>query len=191
MIRAIIFDCFGVLVGKGFDETYRSAGGDPRIDHDIITSLLGRTNLGLMSETQFHQEIAVQLGITLSGWRKAVRQSEQPDIELLEYIEQLRKKFKTAVLSNANRGVVQHKIGKHWLKRCFDSVVVSAEVGRVKPDPAIYQYAADSLGVQVAECVFFDDMERYARAADQAGMHGIVYQNLAQAQAELRLLSAT
>jgi putative hydrolase of the HAD superfamily len=185
-IKAIIFDCFGVVVGQGFDETYRSAGGDPVADREFIANELYRSNLGLIPQSQFRQEIAERLHISLDDWRAA----ERPDTELLEYIIGLRKKFKTAILSNANTGVLPRRIGADWLERCFDEVVVSAEVGKIKPDPEIYLYTAAKLGVSPSECVFFDDLARYTEAADAVGMRGIQYKGFQQARADLEKILA-
>lgn len=189
MIRAILFDCFGVLIGRGFDETYRSVGGDPDTDRNFISSLLGRTNLGLISQSEFRQEITNQLNISADDWRAAVKRAEQPDTDLLEFIEGLHKKFKIAIVSNANRGVVQGKLGETWLRKCFDTVIVSAEVGIVKPDPEIYEFAAKSLEVLPADCVFIDDLNGYVQAAERVGMHGVLFQNLSQIKADLKILT--
>ncbi len=190
MIRAILFDCFGVLVGKGFDETYRSVGGDPDIDRDFVSGLLARANQGLISQADFHSQVEHQLDISEKVWNDAQLKSEQPDQELLMYITELHRRFKIAIVSNANRGVVQNKLGKECLNTCFDAVIVSAEVGRVKPEQEIYEYAAKSLGVEPKECIFLDDLEGYVRAAEQVGMHGIVYQSLPQARGAIEALIA-
>lgn len=185
MVKAIIFDCFGVIVGRGFRHTYESAGGDAEKDQVFIESILGRANLGMISETEFHSEVSAKLNISLDDWLKAIQRGEQPDEELLEYIETLRKQYKTAILSNANRGVVVARIGDDWIKRCFDAVVVSAEVNMLKPDRAIYEYTAEKLGVEPGECVFFDDREYQLEPARELGMKAFMYTNLKQAKLDL------
>ncbi len=191
MVRAIIFDCFGVLVGRGFDETYRSVGGEPNKDHEFIKSMLGRTNLGLISPVEFREEMIHHLGITESDWREALKRAEQPDYDLLDYIETLHKTYKIAILSNANKGVVQRKLGEECLQKCFDAVVISAEVGTVKPDPEIYYHAANQLGVEPNECIFIDDLDGYVRAAESVGMKGILFHSLDQLKTDLlRLLQS-
>ena len=186
MFRAIIFDCFGVLIGRGFDATYRIAGGDPVADRNFITNLLGRANLGLMTQAEFGQEISSHLAISPEKWSDALYRAEQPDPELLAYIETLHQKFKTAILSNANNRVVQNKLGEDCLRNCFDAVIVSAEVGVAKPDFAIYEQTAEKLGVKPSECIFIDDLDGYVQAAERVGMRGILYQNLEQVKAELK-----
>jgi putative hydrolase of the HAD superfamily len=54
------------------------------------------------------------------------------------------------------------------LERLFDSVVLSFEVGMLKPEPEIYRLAADRLSVPPQECVFVDDQPKCL-----AGAHAI------------------
>lgn len=186
MIRAIIFDCFGVIVGRGFEHTYRSAGGDPVKDRAFIADMLGQANLGLLSEAEFHAQMAGHIGCSQAEWQRVMDNAEQPDTQLLEYIASLRPQYKTAILSNANHGVVAARVGEDWLQRCFDEVLVSAEIGLVKPQPAIYEHAAVVLGVMPSECIFFDDSAYHVEPARALGMHAFVYTDLATAQADVQ-----
>lgn len=184
MIKAVIFDCFGVLVGSGFKETYRQAGGNPEKDKEFIATLLRDASLGLIAPTTMAQRVARKLNITLAKWSEVVAQAEQPNQYLLRYIEQLKKVYRIAILSNANHGVMERKFTSAQLK-LFDTVVVSAEVGMIKPDPGIYSYAATELGVQKAECVLVDDNEVFCRAAQKIGMKTIHYQEFSRFKLEL------
>lgn len=190
MVKAIIFDCFGVIVGQGFEHTYRSAGGDPKQDRDFIDDMLGRANMGLINDEDFHSGMAAKLGLSMDDWRQAVLSAEQPDSELLEYIKQLRANYKTAILSNANHDSLDRKIGAPWLETCFDKLVVSADVGMVKPDPRIYRLAAERLGVEPAECVFIDDLEIHIQGAQAVGMQAILYKDFVQLRVDLDKLLA-
>lgn len=185
MIKALIFDCYGVLLGRGFNRTYETAGGDPLKDRLFIEGVLGAVNLGLMSEDDFQRTMAERLHITLEEWQAAERHAEQPDTELLEYIKQFRKNYKTAILSNASSGAMAYKLGADVLEACFDTVVVSADVGLVKPDPRIYEYAAGRLDVETPECVFIDDHQIFLDAARELGMKTVLYQSFGQFKADL------
>ncbi|MBI1857463.1 HAD family phosphatase [Candidatus Saccharibacteria bacterium] len=184
MIKAIIFDCFGVLVGSGFKETYRQAGGDPVKDGDFINDLLGMANLGVISTEEMNKQITEKIGITHEKWRVSVLESELLHKELMTYIQELKKKYKVAILSNANTGTLDRKFTPEQLA-IFDAVVVSAEVGMIKPDPKIYEYTANKLGLKPRECVFIDDIKVYCEAARMVGMKAIFYNDFKQFQREL------
>ncbi|HET9098425.1 MAG TPA: HAD family phosphatase [Candidatus Saccharimonadales bacterium] len=175
MIKALIFDCFGVIVGKGFTQTYSGAGGDPVKDRAFIKDILAQANLGLITDAEFNAAISDRLKIDSASWQAAVTRAEMPDKQLLKLIEDLRTDYKTAVLSNSNKGVLERKIGRDWLDKCFDEVVASAEVGLVKPDPKIYQLTASRLGVRTDECIFVDDISSFLESAQTLGMKTIRY----------------
>ena len=185
MVKAVIVDCFGVIVGKGFENTFALAGGNPKQDKSFIETMLQKSNLGLITEQNFNSVMAKHLGQTKQQWQNKLSSVETANTDLLNYILSLRKDYKTALLSNSNKGVLESKIGQAWLDKCFDEVVCSAEVGLVKPDPKIYRLTAARLGLQPNECVFVDDHQSFVDAAEQIGMHGIVYEGLDQLKQSL------
>lgn len=185
MIKAVIFDCFGVLVGRGFDDTYSYAGGDPEADREFIHDILAQASRGLISQIDFREAIAAKLNISLEDWNKAVVACEQLNEELIAQIKRIKPHYKTAILSNVNSGVLQRKIKPEILDNYFDVIVESAEVGFMKPDTQIYLHTAEQLGVRADECIFIDDNPWFVEAATSVGMRGIVYENFAQMKREL------
>jgi epoxide hydrolase-like predicted phosphatase len=77
---------------------------------------------------------------------------------------------RTAVLSNS-WGTDAYP--RERFAEVFDDVVISAEVGIRKPDPAIFHLAAERLGVPVEGCAFVDDLPRNVEVARDLGMHGV------------------
>jgi putative hydrolase of the HAD superfamily len=57
----------------------------------------------------------------------------------------------------------------------FDDVVISALVGIVKPDPAIYELACSRLGVQPQRALFIDDNRANVDSARSSGLQAIRY----------------
>ena len=114
MIKAIVFDCYGVLVGHGFRDTYRKAGGNIQKDEAFIDAMLARANAALISKEEFAQTIADRIGIGLEAWLQVTAQTEQPNEDLFGYIRaELKPKYKIGLLSNANRGSVERRIPEH------------------------------------------------------------------------------
>jgi putative hydrolase of the HAD superfamily len=71
-----------------------------------------------------------------------------------------------------------------WLALC-DHVTVSWEHGTVKPDPAIYLHALEGLGLEPGEAVFVDDRRDNVDAADEVGLHGVLFTGVAALREEL------
>lgn len=68
----------------------------------------------------------------------------------------------------------------------FDDIIVSGEVGLIKPDPAIYLLTLERVGCRAAECVFIDDSRVNVEAARRLGFHAIHFQSPEQLEADLR-----
>lgn len=59
----------------------------------------------------------------------------------------------------------------------FRDIVVSGELGIVKPDPAIYRLACERLALEAQEAVFVDDSVVNAEAAEAAGLTGLPFRS--------------
>jgi putative hydrolase of the HAD superfamily len=184
MIRAIIFDCFGVLTTDGwlpFKRKYFSH--DPVVEAEA-TDLNKRVDAGLMSYEDFMVAIANLAQVPYEEARKAVEDNVGDD-ELFDYIAgELRPKYKLGLLSNAGANWLDKLFAKEQVA-LFDAVALSYETSFVKPDPRAYLTIAKRLGVEPQECIFIDDQERYCTAAREAGMQAIVYTSSKQLQTEL------
>ncbi len=185
MIRAIIFDLFGVIRPDVIAAAYRQFGGDPDRDRDFIHTAIHAANLGIIPQSR--QVIADRLGVSVEEWTDAVMNFKN-DPQLLAYIKQLRRHYVTGLLSNISRGTLANLFEPGQLQGLFDAVLASGDVGIGKPDPRFYQMIADKLGVESGECVFIDDREGYCQAASTLGMQAILYTSFAQLQSELEPL---
>jgi putative hydrolase of the HAD superfamily len=91
--------------------------------------------------------------------------------------------FSTALLSNS-WGCDEYP--RADFPALFDAVVISAEVGMRKPEPGIFRYAAGTLGLEPAECVFIDDVEANVNAAVACSMTGVLHTDVAATAAALQ-----
>jgi putative hydrolase of the HAD superfamily len=110
------------------------------------------------------------------------------DSALLDYIRGLHQRYKTGVISNAlddTRSMVENRWG---MTDAFDAIIISAEVGVMKPDARIFQIALQSLGVQPAEAVFVDDFPHNVDGARAIGMQAIQFRNPEQARLDLEAI---
>ena len=75
------------------------------------------------------------------------------------------------------------------LEELFDAWVISSEVGLRKPDPAIYELAAERLGLPPEACVYVDDLPGNLKPARALGMATVLHRGDAEATlAEVRAL---
>lgn len=186
MIKAIIFDCFGVVVSDTLQAAYESLGGNFEKDLPFIREVLAATDRGEVYRS--YQPIAEHLGVTVDTWVDALASGRRINMPLLEYVKELGTKYKVGMLSNVGKGRLPELFGEGFLEGYFDVVVASGDIGFAKPQARAYEYVADQIGVRLDECVFTDDREEYIEGAQHVGMKTILFTGTEQFKAELEVL---
>lgn len=188
MIKAVIFDCFGVLITDALQVLCDEVRARDPAAADQIRDLVRLANRGIADPEASSRQVAAILGTTYEGYRQRISDGEVRDTQLLEYVGSLRKMYKTALLSNIGKGSLLRRFTEDELSRYFDTVVASGEVGYAKPEPEIYEIAADRLGLRLDECVFTDDREEYCEGARAVGMQAILYEDFSRFRPALEAL---
>ena len=67
----------------------------------------------------------------------------------------------------------------------FEDIVISGEVGVIKPDPRIFEILLERNGIAASAAVFIDDVAANAAAATRLGIHGIHFRSPAELRHEL------
>jgi len=65
-----------------------------------------------------------------------------------------------------------------WIERTFESFTLSYQAGVMKPDPAIYRAAAQSVQTTPERCLYVDDLEDNVQGAVRAGMQGVRFEGV-------------
>lgn len=89
-------------------------------------------------------------------------------------------------LSNMPAPYADHLESTHAFLGLLHSGVFSARVQRMKPDPAIFELAAQRFGVPPAQLLFFDDHPANVQAARAAGWQAELFTTAAAAEAVLQ-----
>jgi HAD superfamily hydrolase (TIGR01509 family) len=187
MIKAIIFDCFGVLVRDAFASMIEAVEPGKRPE---VIELMHAAHHGVVSTKSAHQLVASAMGLDMDDYYRLLSESEVKNHELMEYILELKRDYKTAILSNIASGSLAKRFSKEELDSHFDAVIASGDVGYAKPEPEIYELAADRLGVRLDECIFTDDNEEFCAAARNVGMKAFRFEGVAGFKSKLRELVA-
>ena len=107
------------------------------------------------------------------------------DTALLDTIRGLHPLYKVGLISNAWSGLRAY-ITRNSFADIFDHMVISAEVGMMKPDPKIYYHALEQFGVAPQEAVFLDDFQENITGAQAIGMNAIHFTDPGQALQQLK-----
>jgi HAD superfamily hydrolase (TIGR01509 family) len=172
MIKAVIFDCFGVLAHDGWLPFRDKFFSNDREKFNEATDLNKRSNAGFIDYDDFLYQVGDLIGMTSQQVRSEI-EDNPTDASLISYIrEKLKSNYKIGLLSNASDYHLDDIFTSEQIA-LFDEIVLSYQVGAVKPDPIMYQTIANRLGVLVEECIFIDDQQRHVEGANTVGMKGV------------------
>lgn len=189
LIKNIIFDFGGVL----FDIDYR-------ITEEAFSNLLGKEfsfkkapglkrillqyETGKINTETFIWNIQKHCGPTVQGrdvmkaWNRMLLSFPK---ERIDFLLELRKKYKVFLLSNINElhaGFVDRYVKKNytltdWQKLCFDKVYYSHIIQMRKPTKSIYRFVLKDAGIKADESLFIDDLAENIRGAKAVGLQAI------------------
>lgn len=189
MIKAIIFDCFGVFIGNPYKIRVQALEQtDPekaKVMHDINRA----SDRGFLTREETAQQMSELVGMTVDEWLAEQDKGEVRNEELIAFAKTLRPRFKLGMLSNiSSRERLDARFEQGQLDELFDVVVASGDEGYIKPEPEIFEIALHKLGVLPEECVMIDDILEFCQAAEGVGMQAIQYLNNQQCITDLNAL---
>jgi len=198
MIRAVISDLGRVVLwfdngvflrklaeraGRSFEEVKAIVHGD--------LALIRSFDRGAVTPAGFHARVTAAVGADMSyeAFYAIYNDIFTPNPAAIEVLIRVKSAgSKVLLLSNTDPerfGFVRRRFPEIGL---FDDLVLSYELGLLKPEPAIYLAAAERAGCPPVECVFIDDMEENVEGAIGAGLAGILYRPETDLAAELERL---
>lgn len=141
----------------------------------------------LLTEPEWSAEMSLELGFTVpEGALSGAWFTQRPvDIDWVEVLRSLGAEGTTVgLLSNMPPGWAA-VWGQMVDPGLFSHTVLSSEVGCRKPEPEIFEVAAEVAGAAPEDCVLVDDLESNCRAAAAAGWDTVRFLNATQAKREL------
>lgn len=178
MYRALLFDLDGTLAetdslhlptwvevlrphGIEVDEEFYKANISGRSNGEIVRDLL--------------PALSAREGEEMADAKEANFRERATELEplpgLLDFLRETRERgLMTALVTNAPQENVEAVLLALELEEFFDEVVLSDEVGPVKPDPAPYRVALERLDVPPDEALAFEDSTSGIASAVGAGV---------------------
>jgi epoxide hydrolase-like predicted phosphatase len=185
MIKAIIFDCFGVLTTDHWKEFVAKL---PAAQMEQARALMYQHDAGRLLESELLREVKRLTNQTPRGAEKLINDENIKNTELLAYIKELRPTYKVGLLSNIGSNWIREDFLNQAEQALFDEIILSYEVHMAKPDPEIFELAAKRLAVEPSGCVLIDDSAGHCQAARQQGMQAILYTDFRQMKHKLEPL---
>ena len=198
-IKLVAFDLGNVLCSV--DETTASKQLSKLSDkpweavHGIVFSQIRKLQFesGEMTFAEHAVQAILSLGIDipLDEFTDLYDSVLIPSVTMFPLVERIAEKHRLALVSNTSE--------PHWksaerflpFSSSLDPVIVSYEVGAMKPESSFYDALLERCGVPARNILFVDDLAENIEGAETAGMigHQFTYQpNLESALAELGII---
>jgi putative hydrolase of the HAD superfamily len=184
MKRALIFD-FGGVIMKTRDFSPRHAwderlglphGSVEKVVHG--SSAWRQAQRGEISLAAYWDAVAAQLGLdTAQVAQLAVDfcSGDQVDHEVIDCIRQLRGQGHSIALLSNDSPALEEKLHDLNLYSLFDVVLISGQIGVMKPDQRAFLDMLSALDRPADECVFIDDMRVNVEGARALGILALHY----------------
>ncbi|MFC4448465.1 HAD family hydrolase [Halorussus aquaticus] len=195
--KAVLFDMDGVIVNseRYWVETEQeeilpsAVEGTP--DASETTGMNFREIYDYLEE---RNEMTASKDEFVASYEEAARDIYGEQVALQEGFEELladlREDGRTlALVSSSPHDWIDRVLDRFDLREAFDRVISAEEIdGKSKPEPDVYEYAAEQVGVGPEDCVAVEDSTNGVQSAKAAGMRAVGYRN--QSDEELDLSAA-
>lgn len=184
MIKAVIFDMDGVIIdsegkyleymyefarekrpGIRIEELYGTVGTTKRDCWEAMEKAIGTGESWEELREQYHKR---------NVWEQIFREVDYRAIfrpAVLAVMDELRQMgLRLAVASSTGIEQVERILAMNHVKERLELMVSGGMFRRSKPDPEIYLYTAEKLGVKPEECLVIEDSTVGITAGHRAGM---------------------
>jgi epoxide hydrolase-like predicted phosphatase len=182
--RAVIFDFGGVLM-KTVDYSPRHQWDDRlSLPHGSVEKAVhnaeswAQAQIGKIPIKIYWENVAQRLNLSIQQVNQLARNfysGDQLDVDLIEYIQQLRESgFAVGLLSN-DSVELRPRLKNLNIEKLFDPLIISAEIGVMKPDARAYQTVLEKLDCSADMAIFIDDRQENVDGAAALGIYPVFY----------------
>ena len=196
MIDTIVFDIGGVLVDWHWEKSFTEWFGEDLIerlaDATVRSKEWRELDRGVLSE----EEVAALLVQNAPAYAKEITRVVHNSHEMItpfpfarEWVRSLKAAgYRVYILSNFSEFGFEASRPSFTFLQDADGALISYEVKLVKPDRAIYEALCARFSIVPENAVFLDDNPENIAGAESFGLHGILVESRAQADAALAAL---
>ena len=172
MKKVILFDFFGVICSE-IAPFWFGARFDDETAKAIKDELVGPADRGYIDEEEMFSKISKRCGVEADAIRKEWQEMAIVDGRMVEFVRELKKKYKIYLLSNAPGSFLHDILKKNGLYPLFDRMFISSEMKLAKPSPEYFEYCIKEIGAPTEELVFTDDNPKNVEAARSVGIEAL------------------
>jgi epoxide hydrolase-like predicted phosphatase len=185
MYKAIIFDFFDVIRTDIYRSWLNLHGYDKKGNFLDVKQEL---NLDEINFDEFLHKLSDINNQTAESISEEMQNGAKVDHDVVELIKKLRKNYRVILLSNSPSGLLRGLLQEDDLEKYFDEIIISSEVGLIKPNAEIFQLTLKRVELRPEECIFIDDSEKNTAASEAVGIKAILYTNSSSLKTSLKKL---
>ncbi len=172
-----IFDFFGVISSELADHWFREYLPNYSVS-ELREKYVVDADAGRLSTEDYYRALAELSGKTPEAVDKEWRARAVVDQEVVSIIRRLKENNQIALCSNSPAGLLRPILKDNDLEALFEVIVISGEVGMVKPNHDIFNHTLKLLGKEASEVTFIDDNEKNTESAAALGMKTILFKSI-------------
>lgn len=154
--------------------------------------LLTQCDLGQLSRADFNKAVSELTGFSPTEIAKGIEAEKAIDTDLVAYAQGLKKQgYRIVCLSNGSHEWTLQVINDHAMGHLFEDVILSGDLGIIKPDPEIYEYMLRKLKLPASEVLFVDDRQVNVDGAEACGIRGMLFTDTRAFIRDFEALSAS
>lgn len=182
MIKAIIFDFFGVIYSEPYNVWLQSHGFTR--EGDFLEAAV-KADSGQIEMAQFFDLLSSLSRQPAHEIKKEFETVKRVNPDVIGLVKALKMNYRIGLLSNASSSFIREILDENDLEKYFDEIIVSSEAGYIKPNREIYEAALRILRINSSEAIFIDDNRLYIEGAQKIGLDGILFRSADQVTREL------
>jgi len=186
--RGLLFDFDGLLVDTetpsrlAYEELYREHGHELPLDK--WATLVGTIGADWNPDTHLEELVGRPLDHVALAERRRARERELCDLEDLrpgieDYLDEAeRRGLRTAIVSSSDTDWIARHLRRLERHHGWDAIIAAnGDAARAKPQPDLYLEALETLGLEPAEAIAFEDSLNGIRAAKAARIFVVAVPN--------------
>jgi HAD superfamily hydrolase (TIGR01549 family) len=174
-VEFVFFDINGSLL-RFFHRTFSLISDQTGVPMDVVETNFWQYNdlvcRGDMSLGDFNQLLAEKFGLPDIDWAEYYLITVEKIDATSELIKWAAGHYRIGLLSNNMPGLIPALFNKGLLPDVeYDAIIDSSQTGYIKPEPEIYELAAEKTGIKPESLLLVDDSRSNLMAAARLGWH--------------------
>lgn len=198
-VKAVIFDMDGLLLDteklliKYWIQAANEAGFPMKLEHALSIRSLHRSFAipylqGVFGEEFDYVKIrARRMELMSEHLADKAPELKKGAVEFLGFLNE--EKIPAAIATATDYERTRDYLTRAGIFNCFDKIVCATMVERGKPEPDIYIYAANQLGLEPRDCIALEDSPNGVKSAAAAGCKTIMVPDLSAPDDEMKRLA--